>query len=383
MTARPRLTFVRAIFGVATLLGLFSSFQAYQMVRFMYPSETPSVLILIGINLGYWYAWAILAPVIAGVTRRFPLERGVLLRSLPVHLVAVFVVTVVHIGLFEWLRMHISQFFWSGGPMKTTWWAQVTKTFLNNFDYEMMAYWAIAGVYSAVRYHGEAQERALKASRLDAQLAEAQLQALQRQLHPHFLFNTLNAISALMHRDVEAADQMLSRLSDLLRIALDQRGQQEVALKDELEFLQKYLEIEQARFGDRLTVEFAVDPETLDAQVPNLILQPLVENSIRHAVAVRIEPGHIAVKARRVEDVLELTVRDNGPGMPPGRLASPARGLGLSNTRSRLERLYGASQHLTFAEPPGGGLIVTVSLPFREEEVAEIDDFSEEIKGVA
>jgi len=161
VTARPRLTFVRAIFGVATLLGLFSSFQAYQMVRFMYPSETPSVLILIGINLGYWYAWAILAPVIAGVTRRFPLERGVLLRSLPVHLVAVFVVTVVHIGLFEWLRMHISQFFWSGGPMKTTWWAQVTKTFLNNFDYEMMAYWAIAGVYSAVRYHGEAQERAL------------------------------------------------------------------------------------------------------------------------------------------------------------------------------------------------------------------------------
>ncbi len=152
-----------------------------------------------------------------------------------------------------------------------------------------------------MRYHGEAQERALKASRLDAQLAEAQLQALQRQLHPHFLFNTLNAISALMHRDVEAADQMLSRLSDLLRIALDQRGQQEVALKDELEFLQKYLEIEQARFGDRLTVEFSIDPETLDAQVPNLILQPLVENSIRHAVAVRIEPGHIAVKARRVE----------------------------------------------------------------------------------
>jgi LytS/YehU family sensor histidine kinase len=267
--------------------------------------------------------------------------------------------------------------------MKATWWGQVTSTFLNNFDYEMMAYWAIAGVYSAVKYHGEAQERTLKASRLDAQLAEAQLQALQRQLHPHFLFNTLNAISALMHRDVEAADQMLSRLSDLLRIALDQRGQQEVALKDELEFLQKYLEIEQARFGDRLTVEFSIDPETLDAQVPNLILQPLVENSIRHAVAVRIEPGHIAVKARRVEGVLELSVRDNGPGMPPGRLASPARGLGLSNTRSRLERLYGAAQHLTFAEPPGGGLIVTVSLPFREEEVAEIDDFSEEIKGVA
>jgi signal transduction histidine kinase len=383
VTARPRLTLLRATFGIATLLGIFSSFQAYQLVRFMYPSETPSVLATSAINIGYWYAWAVMAPVIVAVTRRFPLERGRLLRSLPVHFVAVFVVTVVHIGLFEWLRLNVSHFFWPARPMKATWWGQVTSTFLNNFDYEMMAYWAIAGVYSAVKYHGEAQERTLKASRLDAQLAEAQLQALQRQLHPHFLFNTLNAISALMHRDVEAADQMLSRLSDLLRIALDQRGQQEVALKDELEFLQKYLEIEQARFGDRLTVEFSIDPETLDAQVPNLILQPLVENSIRHAVAVRIEPGHIAVKARRVEGVLELSVRDNGPGMPPGRLASPARGLGLSNTRSRLERLYGAAQHLTFAEPPGGGLIVTVSLPFREEEVAEIDDFSEEIKGVA
>ena len=382
MTARPRLTFFRALFGVATLLGLFSSFQAYQSVRFLYPSENPSVLLLLGLNLGYWYAWALLAPIAVATTRRFPVEKGKLLRSIPVHVLMLCILTVVHIGMFEWWRITLSHLFWHGA-MKTTWLSQVGKTILNNFDYEMMAYWAIVGAYSAVRYHGEAQERALKASRLDTQLAEAQLQALQRQLHPHFLFNTLNAISALMHRDVEAADQMLSRLSDLLRIALDQRGQQEVALKDELEFLQKYLEIEQARFGDRLTVEFAVDPETLDAQVPNLILQPLVENSIRHAVAVRIEPGHIAVKARRVEDVLELTVRDNGPGMPPGRLASPARGLGLSNTRSRLERLYGASQHLTFAEPPGGGLIVTVSLPFREEEVAEIDDFSEEIKGVA
>ena len=125
------------------------------MVRFLYPKENTSVLLLIGINLGYWYAWALVAPVIVAVTRRFPLERGRWWRSLPVHLVAVFVVTVVHIGLFEWLRMNLSHLLWSGEPMKTTWWSQVTKTFLNNFDYEMMAYWAIAGAYSAVRYHGE------------------------------------------------------------------------------------------------------------------------------------------------------------------------------------------------------------------------------------
>src|SRR6476469_7387681 len=136
----------------------------------------------------------------------------------------------------------------------------------------MMAYWAIAGVYSAVRYHGEAQERTLKASRLDAQLAEAQLQALQRQLHPHFLFNTLNTISALMHRDTEAADEMLERLSDLLRLSLDRVGTQHVPLSDELDFLRKYLEIERTRFGDRLQVYIDVAPEALDALVPNLLL---------------------------------------------------------------------------------------------------------------
>jgi two-component system LytT family sensor kinase len=384
VTARPRLTLPRAIFGVATLLGLFSTFQATQWLRILYPNEHTSLWLLFGVNLGYWYAWALLAPLVLLVARRFPLERGVWLRSLPVHLVAVVVITVVHIGLFEWLRITLSHLVWMPTMKQSvTWWGRVSDTFLRNFDYEMMAYWTIVGAHHAVTYYHQAQERALKASRLDTQLAEAQLQALQRQLHPHFLFNTLNAISALMHRDVEAADQMLSKLSDLLRIALDQRGAQEVALKDELEFLQKYLEIEQARFGDRLSVDFTIEPQTLDAQVPNLILQPLVENSVRHAVAVRIEPGHIAVKARRNDDRLELSVRDNGPGLPKERAVAPSSGVGLANTRSRLERLYGASQHLTFAEPPGGGLLVTVSLPFKADEVAEIEDLPEDFKGVA
>jgi LytS/YehU family sensor histidine kinase len=188
-----------------------------------------------------------------------------------------------------------------------------------------------------------------------------------------------------MHRDVEAADQMLARLSDLLRMALDQPGGQEVPLKDELDFLAKYLEIEQARFGDRLTVRFTIDPETLDAAVPNLLLQPLVENSIRHAVAVRIEPGLIEVTARRDGDRLELQVRDNGPGLPNGRLAAASTGVGLANTRSRLEYLYGASQQLQFAEPAGGGLAVTVTIPFRADEPAEIvdEDVAEHVKGVA
>ncbi len=379
---RVQITQTRVIFGVATLLGFFSTFQAAQLVTFVSDKPT-SMWLLAGLNMGYWYSWALLAPIVLWLARRFPFERGTWLRSIPVHLVGVTVITVAHLAMSEAVRVGLSMVFWDGPMSNYSWWKALTRAYFQSFDWEMMTYWAIVVAHHAVSYYRQAQERTLRASRLETQLAEAQLQALQRQLHPHFLFNTLNAISALMHRDVEAADQMLSRLSDLLRIALDQRGAQEVALKDELEFLQKYLEIEQARFGDRLTVSFSIEPETLDAQVPNLILQPLVENSVRHAVAVRIEPGHIEVRARRVDASLELVVRDNGPGLPPGRIAVPGKGVGLANTRSRLERLYGASQRLTFAEPPGGGLIVTVTVPFRSEDVAEVEDFNDEFKGVA
>jgi LytS/YehU family sensor histidine kinase len=256
--------------------------------------------------------------------------------------------------------------------------------YVQYFDWEALGYAAIVGVAAAITYQRQAQDRALRASQLETRLAEAQLQALQRQLHPHFLFNTLNAISALMHRDVEAADQMLMRLSDLLRIALDQPGVQEVALKDELDFLAKYLEIEQARFGDRLSVHFDVDPITLDAQVPNLILQPLVENSVRHAIAMRVEPGIIEIRAGRAGDALVLDVGDNGPGFPQGLQPPRGRGVGLANTRSRLEHLYGAGGRLEFTERPGGGLIVRVTVPFKSEEPLEvIDEAPEDIMGVA
>ena len=388
MMVQSRITRPRVIFGIATLLGCFSAFQAYQFVRFFSEKET-SFAVLLGLNLGYWYAWALLAPLVLFLARRFPFDRQQLRTSVPVHLAAVLLLTYAHVAMAEGVRFGLAQ---AGGDVwmkNATWLTQVNRTYFLNFDWEMMTYWAIIGFWHATAYYRVAQDRALKASRLETRLAEAQLQALQRQLHPHFLFNTLNAISALMHRDVEAADQMLARLSDLLRIALDQRGAQEVALKDELEFLQKYLEIEQTRFGDRLVVRYDFEAETLDAQVPNLILQPLVENSVRHAVAVRIESGLIEIRARRVGTNLELSVHDNGPGLSkiPGMHAGHKKGVGLANTRSRLEHLYGASQQLSLEEPPGGGLIVTVMLPFRDEtdvaEIVEADEFTEDIKGVA
>jgi two-component system LytT family sensor kinase len=190
----------------------------------------------------------------------------------------------------------------------------------------------------------------LKASQLQAQLAQSQLQALKMQLHPHFLFNTLHAISSLMRRDVEAAERMIARLSDLLRLTLENVGAQETSLRQELEFLERYLEIEQTRFRDRLQVKMEIEPETLDARVPNLILQPLVENAVRHGVTPHAGPGLI-----------------NGAGLPDARRAQIKEGVGWANTRARLEQLYGADHLFDLSNRDEGGLVVSLTIPFRVE----------------
>jgi two-component system, LytTR family, sensor kinase len=351
------------IVGVATLLGAFSTLVAYQVVR-LFSTKPESLTTLAILNFSFWYGWAALTPIVLWIARRFPLERDTWKRSAPVHLMAVLVLTFVHVALVEWAYVTVPG---SGYLGRLTWWERVQRNYFMYFDWEMMTYAAIMAFSHAASYFRQAQDRALRAAHLEARLAEAQLQALQRQLHPHFLFNTLNGISALMHRDVNEADRMLVQLSDLLRMALDRRSAQEVPLSDDLEFLAKYLEIEQARFGERLTVRYDFDPETLDALVPNLLLQPLVENSVRHAIAALSHGGVIEVTSRRVGDTLELKVRDNGPGLSKERTPSPSGGLGLSNTRSRLEHLYGSAQHLQFSDTPGGGLTVTVVMPFRRD----------------
>jgi sensor histidine kinase YesM len=249
--------------------------------------------------------------------------------------------------------------------------------FFNNFDWEMMTYWAIVGLSHALRYYGEARDRELRESQLETHLVEAQLQALQRQLQPHFLFNTLNTISALMHRNVDAADNMIARLSDLLRISLQTVGVQEVPLKQELDFLSKYLEIEQTRFRDRLTVVFDVQPDTLDALVPNLVLQPLVENAIKHGIGPKPTPGQIEIRSKRAGALLELEVKDNGVGLSAARLTDFNRGVGLANTRSRLQHLYGSSHRFEFRQPAAGGLSVLIAIPLVEVADEVIDEVAE------
>jgi two-component system, LytTR family, sensor kinase len=227
-----------------------------------------------------------------------------------------------------------------------------------------MTYLFLVGLAHALAYRRESEQRALDTAQLETRLMEAQLQALQRQLHPHFLFNTLNTIAGLIRSDVEAADRMIDHLGDLLRMTLHTSSTQEVALTEELEVLRKYLAIEQTRFGSRLKVSLHIQSETLDAKVPNLLLQPLVENAIRHGIAPNARPGWIAIHASRTGDKLTIEIRDSGNGLPPERLMALNRGVGLDNTRARLERLYRSEYRFAFANVPGG-FSVTVSIPFR------------------
>jgi two-component system LytT family sensor kinase len=227
--------------------------------------------------------------------------------------------------------------------------------------YRVLGFLLLVSAAWALEMQSRSERDALRASRLQAQLAHARLEALKMQLHPHFLFNTLNSVSALLHRDPEAADRMLARLGDFLRLTLhDPRGD-EVALEDELRFVRCYLEIEEQRYSDRLRTRIDVEPGLETAGVPNLVLQPLVENAIRHGVGRLTGPGEVHIRARRHGARLVLSVTDDGPG-----LSGPMEaGVGLSNTRARLQALYGDDHALHFGPGPAGGFAVDVELPMR------------------
>ena len=365
----PRVPF-RVIVAVATALSFFSAFAAFYFLSTFTDKPMPFGLALT-LNMGYWYSWAILAPAILWLTERFPFERKSFKAAVPVHIAGVVIATTLHVVMACVQRMAI---YWAIGQPTHTWLREMQEMLVLNFDWEMMTYWTIVGAGTAVKYMHEARVKELSAAQLETRLVEARLHTLQRQMQPHFLFNTLNTISALMHRDVEAADAMIARLSDLLRMSLQRVGVQEVPLKEELDFLSKYLEIEQTRFRDRLTVVFDVQADTLDALVPNLLLQPLVENAIKHGIGPRPTPGQIAVRARRNGALLELDVQDNGVGLSAARLTDFNRGVGLSNTRSRLDHLYGSLHRFEFRQPAEGGLLVCIAIPMAELAMEELGE---------
>ncbi|HEV3470770.1 MAG TPA: histidine kinase [Pyrinomonadaceae bacterium] len=346
-----------AVFGAWTVLAFFFTGQRY------YTS-------LLGENPYTWrsaaseqfiypYLWAAGTIIVLRLAARFPVEGRRRWPNLLLHLFFATLFAVVITAAFQIVNHFVNV---EGRPY--TPWATLQWIIYNSSE-NYGIYGLILVLHSAFRYHKRSREGELRASQLETQLWQAQLQALKMQLRPHFLFNTLHSISALVHRDPDAADRMIARLGDFLRLTLENSGAQEVSLQKELEFLKCYLEIERVRFRDRLTTRLDIDPQSLDTPVPNLILQPIVENALRHGVAPRSGPGRIEISAKRDNGSLRIEVRDNGPGLPAitkpnGRFRE---GLGLANTRARLAQLYGGSHRLEVANAPEGGLVVTLEIP--------------------
>jgi two-component system, LytTR family, sensor kinase len=303
------------------------------------------------------YLWALVTLALFWLARRFPLERGRMLRRAPVHLAGALVLALGRVAVMVETSRYVD---WIGER-------SYARQYYGWFHLYLLFCVLLVGIAHAVVYHGRYRERERAAERLAAGLAEARLQALKMQLQPHFLFNTLNAISALIPAEAVPARRMVARLGDLLRTTLEHEETQEVTLREELAFLQPYLEIEQARLEDRLTVVMEIAPATLDAHVPHLLLQPLVENAVRHGVAPRIEPGRVEISASGGGDdeFLHLEVRDDGPGVAGARQDGMRAGIGLANVRSRLEQLYGGRHRFDLANRAGGGTVVRISLPFR------------------
>jgi sensor histidine kinase YesM len=302
--------------------------------------------------------WFAATPFILWLARRFPLDREHWIRNTLFHLLIGSITSVVLLAVYQSIALLF-------GFAGTQTFPQAFRSLLvNSFHSEVLTYWMVIGLSHAIDYYRKYRERELRAAQLETKLAQAQLDALKMQLHPHFLFNTLNSISVLMGEDVSAARRMLTRLSELLRASLENAGMQEVPLQEELEFLRNYLEIEQTRFQDRLTVQMEIEPGVLDARVPNFILQPLVENAIRHGIAPQARPGLVEVRAERENGMVRLQVRDNGAGLKQ-ESKHLLKGIGLGNTKARLEQLYNSEHRFEMREPQTGGFEVTIAIPFR------------------
>ncbi|MFI5173487.1 MAG: sensor histidine kinase [Terriglobia bacterium] len=345
-----------------TFLGVFYAGQTFLIyARSNHPTRfdriLPGALVI-------WYSWAVLSPFIIWLARNFRIERKRLLPNLAMHVAAGIFFSFLHQALPILVFSTVEAA--SGKPF--LFFSRLFNSLFSlYFSNDFFIYWMILFAVHALDYYRRYREGELKASRLEGQLAQAQLQALKMQLHPHFLFNTLHAISALVHKDPEVADRMIARLSDLLRLTLDNVGVQEVPLREELEFLDRYLDIEQQRFQDRLEVHMEIDSRALDALVPNLILQPLVENAIRHGIAQRSSAGRVEIRAKREDSLLQLEVRDDGSGLPEESGENLKEGIGLGNTRTRLQQLYGTTHRFELSNAPNGGLVVSLMIPFREE----------------
>jgi sensor histidine kinase YesM len=358
---RVRLAILAAWLG----LGLTEALKAVIAERLR--GETMGLDVALIANLPWWLGWAGLTPPAIWVASRVRFDRGRWLGPLAVHLGVAAALAAIHligVGVLFYLTVARGGFFPTLEDLLQNW----ADTFV---IVEILTYGAVVCGYYAIDYRRRFRERELEAARLavraaqaEARMHEAQLTALRAELNPHFLFNALNAVGALIRRrEPGSALDVLARLGDLLRATLGRSERHEIPLAQELDYVRRYLEIEQTRYSDRLTVRHDIAADAADALVPTLLLQPLVENAVRHGVAGRPGPGEVLVHARRQNGDLGITIEDTGPGFPAGGTAV-AEGVGLRNTRERLAQLYGAAGRLEIANRPGGGARVRVVLPY-------------------
>jgi sensor histidine kinase YesM len=315
------------------------------------------------IELVYWNVWAAYTPLVIGLAKRFPLTGPRFVPHIAIHTIASFLMAPL---------ASVPEYFLSRGLLRLL--SRITDpdalrhlpTFtgsvLSMSFTGVLTYWLVVGLYQSIHFYHAAMERKTRAAQLETQLSHAQLENLKSQLHPHFLFNSLHTIGVLMQEDVDAASHLLVCLGDLLRMALERR-ENEITLESELEFVGKYLEIEQTRFHDRLKVHMDVPPDLLGVYVPSLALQPLVENAIKHGISVDSAAGRLEIAAQRHNSRVWLCVRDDGPGPAPG--SRLRLGVGLTNVQSRLKQLYGDESSLRLTGGDGRGCEAIITIPLR------------------
>lgn len=352
-----------AVLGIWIALGLIYTGPLYIEVRSEGMNHSAVRIFTWGILT--WCVWALLTPAIVWLGRRFSLIGGAWRRSLGVHIPAFLIISAIHSAAATFITLTVAPFD-KMGDSPTSFLPRFLARLKSAFGSDLLVYGGILGVCYAIDYYRKYREREFLASQLEAQLAQAQLDSLRMQLHPHFLFNTLNGIVGLVRDNKnQAAVSMLVGLSDLLRHALEHSNRQEVELEEELEFIKLYLDIQQMRFSDRLQIEIDIEPKTMKALVPNLILQPLIENALRHGIARSAEAGLVGIRSRIVDDSLEVTVFDNGAGLSSDWQLQGSSGIGLANTAARLQQLYNGEHRLDIHNREEGGVEVVIVIPLR------------------
>ena len=357
---RQRLRQFGVILGLWTATGFFYGCEIYFLnAHVRHPIDLLDALFR---PLPDMWIYAVLTPVVLWFYSHFRFQREKWPRLMGIHIAAVVAYLVIwsalKVALYPVDDLLRGIFLPRNGHL-------FRLLLIHNAHDALWFYGTTVAVSEVLRYQGKYRERETRAAKLQSQLAHAQLTALKMQLDPHFLFNTLHAVSSLMHEDASAACKTVEQLSDLLRLSFESGNEQEVTLRREMEFLQGYLEIQKTRLRDRLNVHLHLDPAALEALVPNMILQPLVENAVKYGIASRQTPGNIEIRAEDLGSVLCLAITDDGPGMSQERIDQPGKGLGIANTRARLQQLYGTTHRFSLKAPAGGGMEVRLELPFR------------------